>query len=137
MAKAPILTKLFFCLIAIHYTHGQDSHFCDMKKKTKAECPEQLDILFEYSKDDSEWKIDFEEFRLQKIFHTSDLIQEINNRRSSGELCPYTKIQRQCCEGYSGENCEIGTFKFKNKNSPLYYLLFTKLIYLDLFHCKI
>lgn len=111
MANLSIFTRLVVCLMAFHYTYSQNSHYCDMKQKTNAECPEILDILYEYSKDDSEWKIDFEQFRLEGIVHTSDLIKEINDRKNLGKLCPYTRIHKQCCDGYSGDNCEIGTLK--------------------------
>ncbi|CAF2802982.1 unnamed protein product [Rotaria sp. Silwood2] len=100
---------LTYCLAA---TQTKLSNICSTTVvETKNDtCPDgsAFNIMSEYERPASDWRIDFYELRTQGLNTPDQVLDYIKTRSGSRSLCLYQrKVEKQaCCEGWTGTSCD-------------------------------
>ncbi|CAF1096107.1 unnamed protein product [Rotaria sordida] len=104
-------------------------HICSsIESVTKNDnCPNPFtfNIMDEYEKNDTTWKLDFKVFQQASILNSRDLVGEIQRRYDNSVPCPYTRQMNitKCCPNWTGSNCDqVATSNntlIVNDNGPL------------------
>ncbi|CAF4582630.1 unnamed protein product, partial [Rotaria sp. Silwood1] len=73
-------------------------------------CPNgsTFNIMSEYEKPASDWRIDFNELRIQGLNTPDQVVDHIRTRSETGSPCLYQrKVEKQvCCKGWTGKSCD-------------------------------
>ncbi|CAF4331621.1 unnamed protein product, partial [Rotaria sordida] len=70
-------------------------HICSsiesVTKNDNCPNPSAFNIMDEYKKNDTTWKLDFKVFQQASITNSMDLLEEIQRRYDNSVPCPYTR----------------------------------------------
>lgn len=127
-SRLVLVVCLWLTLELASVAHTADSNFCNIDEKKNMTCPPEFDVMAEYEKPNTEFRLDIKALVAEranlglKLAGNGDFFDEIATRYNKNQTCPYTRKVSKCCPGFTGTKCDtrkksllksLNLFKYK------------------------